>query len=192
MKNIIEKAESLFKGRINKFGYDPYGLIKHVGEMERWAAFLCRRYPKADREIVMLGVWLHDLGHYPLPSKIDHAIRSEKMAKKFLKDNNYPVKKIKMALHCVRAHRCNDVCPETLEARIVACADSASHMTDDMYFDIARTDRKLENPALRFSGKIERDFRDISVFPEVKKLLTPLYLSWKSLIAAYVNVINKL
>lgn len=187
MKTIIDKARELFKNRIKKVGYDPYGLVKHVEEVEKWANYLCDHHPQADRQAVMLGVWLHDLGHYPLPADIDHAIRSEQLAGKFFKKERCPDKKAKKALHCIRAHRCRDVLPETIEARIVACADSASHMTDSMYMDMARDDKAL-NQAFRAYGKMDRDYRDVATFPEVKKTLAPLYRAWKKTLQEYEKI----
>ena len=187
MKTIIDKAKDLFKNRIKKIGYDPYGLVSHVAEVEKWANYLCDYHSHADRQIVMLGVWLHDLGHYPLPAEIDHAIRSEKLARKFLQQEKYNSRKSEKALHCVRAHRCKDVLPEIIEAKIVACADSASHMTDSMYMDMARDDKALRQ-SFRVYGKMDRDFRDIAAFPEIKKILTPLYKAWKKLISEYEKI----
>jgi HD superfamily phosphodiesterase len=187
MKTIIDKARELFKNRIKKVGYDPYGLVKHVEEVEKWADYLCDHHPQADRRTVLLGVWLHDLGHYPLPAEVDHAIRSEELARKFFKKEKYPAKKTEQALHCIRAHRCHDVLPETIEAKIVACADSASHMTDDIYIGMARDDKSLRQ-SFRAYGKMDRDYRDIAAFPEIKKFLTPVYRAWKKLIQEYEKI----
>lgn len=187
MKIIITKAKKIFRDRIRRIGYDPYGLLNHVNEVEKWANFLCDQHQQANREIVLLGVWLHDIGHYPLPTEIDHAIRSEKLAKRFLAANKYPLTKIKDVLHCVRAHRCKDVMPQTIEAKIVSCADSASHMTDSMYMNIAHDDKELKQD-FRAYAKIDRDFRDVAAFPEVKKALNPVYCAWKKLLQEYEKI----
>ena len=177
--NIIEKAKAQFLEMIHSFGSDPYRLIPHLNEAEKWAEFMLKKYPQADREIVMLSLWLHDIGHYPLPADADHAVRSEERAKKFLESQNYP--KIKEVLHCVRSHRCKDVLPKTLEAKIISFVDSASHMTDYMYFDMV----KDENAKTRVHAKMQRDFRDLQQFPEIKENLTELYHAWENLINTY-------
>lgn len=187
MKPIMDKVRELFKNRIKKIGYDPYGLVSHVDEVEKWADYLCNHHPHADRQVVMLGVWLHDIGHYPLPADIDHAIRSEQLARNFFQKENFNKAKSEKVLHCVRAHRCKDVMPETIEAKIVSCADSASHLTDSMYMDMARDDKSVKQQ-FRVYGKMDRDFRDIAVFPEVKNVLTPLYRAWKKLISEYEKI----
>lgn len=172
---IVEKAKKLFLSKLAN-SEDIYYLNRHVPEMEKWANRVCDIYKEADREVVLLGVWLHDIGHYPV-NEIDHAVKSEKITKDFLEKEKYSSGKIAEVLHCVRAHRNRDVKPSSLEAKIVACVDSASHMTDSMYIDIVRD--------MRFSyaaEKIERDYRDLAAFPEVKKELTPLYKAWKELL----------
>lgn len=67
--------------------------------------------------------------------------------------------------------------PSTIEAKILAVSDSASHMTDINYicmFQSYGKDFTLD--------KLERDYRDISLFPELKLELTKLYFCWKNLI----------
>jgi len=131
-----------------------------------------------------LGVWLHDYGHYPINPNEDHAITGERKAKAFLKKEGFNKEKTKQVLHCIRSHRCKDVMPQTIEAKILACADSASHFTSTMYFDILYR-QKNENHPYTALGKIERDYRDLSFFPEIKKELTPLYKAWLNLLSEY-------
>ena len=139
---IIEKAKIEFIKMVKDFGSDPYNLLSHIPEVEKWGNFMIKKYPEADGEVVLLSAWLHDIGHYPVPTDIDHAIRSEQQAKEFLENQNYDKEKMNKVLHCVRAHRCRDVMPETLEAKIMAFIDSASHMTDSMYFSMAKDDKE--------------------------------------------------
>jgi hypothetical protein len=73
--------------------------------------------------------------------------------------------------------------PETLEAKIVAFSDSASHMTQGVYFEIAKKEK--EGKKYDALQKIERDWRDLSLFPEIKEEMKELYESWKRLIEVY-------
>jgi len=187
MKSIIKKAKAEFLRTVNDFGSDPYGLLAHVPEVERWAKFMLKKYPQANEEVVLLSVWLHDIGHYPIPSKIDHAIRGEELAKKFLEHEKYPRKKMNEVLHCVRSHRCSDVIPNTLEAKIISFVDSASHITDSIYFDMAKDDKK-NKIQFRVYAKMERDWRDLSSFPDIKNELTGLYNAWNNLIKEYEKI----
>jgi len=186
MNEIIEKAKENFFQMIDDFGSDPYHLRSHVPEVEKWAKHLLKRFP-ADSEVVLLAVWMHDLGHYPIPTEIDHAIRSEEKAKEFLEKLNYPKDKMDKVLHCVRAHRCRDVMPKSVEAKIIACIDSASHMTDSMYFDMAKDDKENKR-AFRVYAKMERDFRDVGIFPEIQQELKDLIETWRKLIQIYEKI----
>lgn len=193
MNNLIEKSKKLFKKRIKKFGrisagrLDPFGLVKHVDEVVKWADYLSNKHTQADRQIIMMAVWLHDIGHYPLPAEMDHAIRSEVLAKQFLTKEKFNKKKTAGILHCIRAHRCKDVMPQSIEAKIVACADSASHMTDSIYMDMARDDKMLKQD-FRVYEKMKRDFRDVMVFPEVRLILAPLHRAWQKVIKEYEKI----
>ena len=183
---LVNKTKSLFFKMIKDFGSDPYLLSDHVPEMEKWAYFMLDKYSQADKIVVLLSVWLHDIGHYPIPIEIDHAVRSGDRATKFLEDERCDTKLISQVFHCVRAHRCRDIMPETLEAKIIACIDSASHMTSSMYFDMMRNDKGKIEP--RVWTKIERDYRDLAMFPEVQVELKSLYESWKILLKNYEDI----
>ncbi len=183
MATIIDKAKSEFFRMIDDFGSDPYCLRSHVPEVERWANRLLEKFPQANEEAVLLAVWLHDSGHYPILAEIDHAIDGEERTKEFLEKENYSGDRNNVR-HCVRAHRCRDVMPISIEAKIVACSDSASHMTEPtIYFDMAKNRKFAE-----LYAKMERDYRDSWIFPEVQDELKGLYEAWKILIKAYEKI----
>lgn len=184
MSGIIEKAKEKFQQMIKDHPEDPWGLANHVPEMEKWTIHLLKKYPEADSEVVFLAAWLHDIGHYPISDKTDHAIIGEERSRKFLAENNYDSKRAESVLHCVRSHRCKDVMPETLEAKIIAFCDSASHMTDQfMYLQMANDD-KLGGQE-RVLPKLDRDYRDLAIFPELQKEWAPLYEAWRTLLQEY-------
>ncbi|MDO8558877.1 MAG: hypothetical protein Q7R84_00950 [bacterium] len=61
-------------------------------------------------------------------------------------------------------------------------ADSASHFTDGCYMDMAMNG--IKKLALE---KLDRDYRDVGIFPKLKKEITPIYNVWKNLINVYPN-----
>lgn len=187
MVDILSKAKEKFFQMITDYKSDPFYLKLHVPEAEKWAKHLLKKYPDLDAEVVLLAVWLHDIGHYPVNSEEDHAIISEKRAKTFLEEQNYSKNKMNKVLHCIRAHRCKDVMPNTFEAKIIAFVDSASHITDDLYFRMAKEDKEKKR-AFRVYAKMERDFRDLSAFPEIQNELKELFETWKKLIKIYENL----
>lgn len=153
----------------------------HVKEVERWAIQILRENPEADPETVLLGVWLHDIGNLFGDKTIDHAVRSEEYTKRLLSLEGLPDAKIEAVAHCVRAHRNSDVHPQTLEAKIVAAADSASHMSGDAYLPSAGMKRTIGSSL----AKLERDYRDVGLVPGLQEKLTPLYNAWKVLLSVY-------
>jgi len=157
----------------------PY-LPRHVNQAEGWAERILADYPRADRQVVMLSIWLHDVGWAIGENDVDHAIKSETEANRFLAEKGVPPETVARVAHCVRAHRNRDVQPETLEAKIVAAADSASHFTDINY--IVHCADGIKDYAL---DKLERDYRDVGLLPGLQERLTPLYLAWKQLLTVF-------
>jgi len=157
-------------------------ILEHISSVKKWAEFLLKHHVEADREVVVSAVWLHDIGRLVGDKQTDHAVNSEVESKRFL-TAKVDQPKLDAILHCVRAHRCADVQPKTVEAKIIAAADSAGHMTDIVYADMMFNGLGKQE-ALK---KIERDCRDINAFPELQEKLSQLYTSWKQLIESVPN-----
>ena len=154
---------------------------QHINEVKKWAFKILPYYPEADAEIVLLSVWLHDIGQADGDYKADHAIKSEAETINFLSKEGYPQDKIQRVAHCVRAHRCKDIQPNSIEAKILAAADSASHMTDIPYIVMINQSHLTRKDVLE---KLERDFRDTNNYlpQQLKPQIEQLYASWKSLL----------
>ena len=176
----IEKAKTHFLEAVEEGDPDYPYFPRHVLGVEKWVKKILKDYPKADREIVLLSVWLHDIGRVIGDKNIDHALKSEAEARRFLSKMKVSPERIEKVTHCVRAHRCRDVQPESLEAKILAVADSASHMTEFAYIVMLEFVSKEE-----VIEKLDRDYRDAGLFPEVQKEITPIYKAWKELLKAY-------
>lgn len=169
-------AANSLKPNSKKWSYLP----RHLAQVERWAQKLLLENPEALGEVVLASVWLHDVGLLTGPEETDHAINSESETKRFLPTIGASEEFISRVAHCVRAHRCRDVQPESIEAKILAVSDSASHMTDTVYIEMAN--RGEREAAL---AKLERDLRDVSLFPELREKMTSLYQGWKNLLSVY-------
>ena len=182
---MSQEVKQYFLDQVAKGGDEFRYLLYHVPEVEKWARKILKEYPKANEEIVLSSVWLHDAGLLVGDQDTDHAINSEKVALSFLPtitDQRDVVEKI---AHCVRSHRCKDIMPQTIEAKIVAISDSLSHMTDVVYINMyqrGETAQALE--------KLERDNRDKSL---IKLSFTPqieiVYQNWKNLLLS-LNDLN--
>jgi hypothetical protein len=126
---------------------------------------------------------LHDIGSiWPeVSTDEDHAVRGEIKAREILAGFKVERETIEKVAHIVRAHRNNDVKPTTIEAKIVAAADSASHFYGDTYQTILNYEPlgNLRTRAECALAKLERDWRDVSVFPLLAKKLKADYLKIK-------------
>jgi 23S rRNA maturation-related 3'-5' exoribonuclease YhaM len=152
-KNIIE---SFVRSKLPKYFVD-----NHVREVVEEALWLCGFYPKADKEIVNIGAWLHDITH-PIGGYKgeDHNIASSKTAKAYLTSINFKKNKLKEVIHCIEAHRTSRLPePETIEAKIVASADNLAHFT---MFDFLSKKMGLE----KATTKLKRDLNSKFMLPE--------------------------
>lgn len=118
---MYEKYRKHFLKTFEKSSKKYASFPQHVDIVVKWAEKLCKRHPETDRDVVMIGAWFHDIGHF-VNNENDHSVSSEKEALKFLTKENFSNEKIKQILHVVRSHRNNDVKPQTIEAEIVCCA----------------------------------------------------------------------
>lgn len=183
LNEIIEKTKTHFLETFEKKKDPLYAYLpRHVAEAEKWANKVLQKYPEADKEVVLLSIWLHDIGQALGEENEDHAVKSEVEARCFLSKLGLAPEEIEKVAHCVRTHRCKDVQPETLEARILAAVDSASHMTDICYIDMIS--EKSKQATLE---KLERDYRDADLLPGLQEEIAPLYESWKKLLNAFPN-----
>lgn len=80
----------------------------------------------ADREIVTIGGWLHDIGSI-ICGRDDHHLTGASITEVVLRMWGYPEVKIQLVKGCVLCHRGSQkIAPKTLEEQIVAEADALS------------------------------------------------------------------
>lgn len=141
---------------------------EHLLGVEQNVKFLLENLPEANKEIVMLGVWLHDLQRIR-GIKGDHQKIGSEEAEKVLNEysyNNEAIEKVKKIILC---HSCDDVMPETLEEKILASADVMSHYYNDFYLRIATLgQRSLEEFREWSLEKLDRDYNKKIAFDFVK------------------------
>ncbi len=128
MENEITiKIKEFVKKEIitNSRGYDKEWLT-HLETVSSTAVEFAEKM-KADKEIVFLASWLHDIGTI-IYRKEDHHITGPEIAEKELRELGYPEMRIAMVKHCILSHRASqNIKRETLEAQIVADADAMAH-----------------------------------------------------------------
>lgn len=166
----------------------------HISTVVQLSKQLLKTHPEADKDITVLGAWLHDSGYiwggsgdYP-DNKQDHAVTSEVKAREILIDFSADNQTIEKVCHIVRSHRNRDVAPNTVEAKIVAAADSGAHFYGETYNNILNHSKGNTKEKAGYAlEKLERDWRDVSVFPELAEKLKENYQIIKTKLEKIVN-----
>lgn len=169
----------------------------HQKEVINFAEKLLKIYKKADRKIVFISCWLHDIAHYYardsegiLKVKANHHIKSAKIAGDFLKRYNIGKDELEKIKNCIICHRNKKLfSPKTIEEKIVVVADTMSHFGSIFYFTYFKfhPDHSLERMVNNDLEKLKRDLRDINLLPAAKKLVMQEYIIIKKLISNYAK-----
>jgi uncharacterized protein len=121
VKNFVEK-ESKKPG--SKYGYEPFTF--HFASVVKYAEELADALG-ADKEVVSIAAWLHDIGSV-IHGREDHHITGAKIAEEKLKELNYSEEKIELVKKCILNHRgSQNNNPETIEEKIISDADALSN-----------------------------------------------------------------
>jgi putative nucleotidyltransferase with HDIG domain len=173
----------------------------HQREVIKYAEKLLRIYKTADREIVLISCWLHDIAHYQahgtreiVVARQNHHTKGAEIAEKILRQ--YPLKLTDIAKikNCVLRHRNNKPYqPRTLEEKIMVVADTMSHFGSIFYFTYFKfhPDHTLEMMVADDLAKLNRDWRDLQLLPAAKKLVAPQYKLIRQLVENYQNADRK-
>lgn len=178
---VTKLRDSVIKEAQETEYIDDWFLPQHLMEVERFANLLCDKHPDADRDIVGLGVWFHDIGR--LRGKDEgHDVYGAEEAKRLLGESGYPPDKIEMVYEVCRSHRCKDVKPESLEAKILATADAMSHFTHSFYFRLLqfyKDEKSFEEIREIVRNKLDRDYNDKIAFDEGREEVRAQYEAMK-------------
>lgn len=115
----------------------------HLLVVEKNAKWVLAKLPKVDKEIVMLGVWLHDLQRVR-GLKGDHQKVGAREAGKVMKEYGYDADTIGKVKAIILTHSCHGAMPKTEEGKVLATADGMAHYYNDFFLRIAvKGDRTL-------------------------------------------------
>ena len=144
----------------------------HLLAVEKFAKKLLEKLKGADAEVVLLGVWLHDLQRVR-DKKGDHAKVGANEAEKTMLEMGYPEKTISHVKEIILSHSCNsDSMPQTVEAKILASADAMSHYVNDFYLKIALLRQRSLPEFKEWSlEKLDRDYNKKIFFDFAKKMI---------------------
>lgn len=147
----------------NKFGM---GCYYHIEGVVRNGELLAEKY-NADKEIVMIAAWLHDIASvtdYALYE--DHHIHGAEMANEILSQLSYDESKIHIVQNCIRNHRGSVyVNKSNAEEVCVADADAISHfdrVPSLLHFAYVEQQMSIDEGIQFVKGKLERSYRKLS------------------------------
>jgi uncharacterized protein len=126
--NIVEEIKNFVEEESrkpeSKYGYEPFAF--HFAAVVKYAEELADELG-ADKEVVSIAAWLHDIGSV-IYGREDHHLTGAKIAEEKLKELNYPEEKIELVKKCILNHRgSQDNNPETIEEKIISDADALSN-----------------------------------------------------------------
>lgn len=167
----------------------------HQNEVVKYAEKLLKIYKEADKEIVLISCWLHDIGHYYakngkeiLEVKKKHHINGAMIAENILRKYDISKEDIDKIKNCILRHRNHaPYVARTLEEKIVVAADTLSHFGSIFYFTYFKfhPNHSIEQMVQDDLEKMERDWRDLNILPKVKKMVETEYKTIKKLFKNY-------
>ena len=176
--NIVDQVRQFVEDECKKptscYGYEPFPY--HFVPMIKYAQELADEFG-ADKEIVTIATWLHDIGSIMIERK-DHHITGAEIARKKLEEFGYPKEKIDRVVACILNHRGS--VPKkrgTIEEQILAEADTISAFDDlTNLFDCALVWEHLSRPEARKSvrTKLENKWKQLQ-FEKSKEMIRPKY-----------------
>ena len=163
LEYLRDEIYSRCKKPANKFGMECY---YHIEAVVKNGELLAQRYG-ADREIVMIASWLHDIASitdYSLYK--DHHIYGAEMAYDFLTQLSYDKSKIPLIQACIKNHRGSiRLDRNSIEELCVADADAISHFDSVpslLYLVYAERKMSYEDGKRYVKEKLERSFGKLS------------------------------
>ena len=172
----IKKLLQLFKSEVKKSSLNPkfihhdWFVKYHLEIVEKIALELCEYYPKVDKNIVLVLVWLHDyekIIDFKNQYNSTHAVGKKKLLelgfnKEFIK---------KAILYVTILDKKSAITKAPIEVQIVSSSDGASHLIGPFYAIHWKEQSQQSCEALMKENKRKAlvDWNKKIVLPEVKK-----------------------
>ena len=126
--NLVQRVRDYVEDECKKpdshYGYDVFSY--HFTSMVAYAEKLADELG-ADKEIVQLAGWLHDIGSI-ICGRENHHLTGAEIAGDFLMEQNYPPERVELIKNCIRNHRGSQNRERiSLEEQIIAEADAMSN-----------------------------------------------------------------
>jgi len=175
----LEKIKSQIKEETNK--YLDWFFTHHILVVKDNVNWLCDYLPEADREVCILGAYLHDLQRIRHIDD-DHEQAGALEAKKILEEYNYPIETITKVQEIISTHSGKDGnLPTSIEGWILCSADGMAHLQDDFFLRIALMgERNIDDYTPWCMRKIERNWNNKIHFDFAKDRMRETYEATKN------------
>ncbi len=163
LSNLQKEIYDRCQRETNKFGM---GCYYHIAAVVKNAEILAEKYG-ADKEVVLIAAWLHDIASITDYSLYDlHHIHGAEMAYSILTEYSYDSKKIRMVQECIKNHRGSvNLDKNSLEELCVADADAISHFDSVpglLYLAYVQKGMGVEAGKEFVKNKLTRSFQKLS------------------------------
>lgn len=180
------KVDALYReARPERAAWADWLFAHHVYLVAEEAARLARRFG-AREDVAYAAGMHHDVADAVMNRFLpEHGSESEHIAREFLTESGFTDDEIHTIVEdALRYHGCHDgEVPQTLEGKVMAAADAVVHLTSDYYanrFPVYAAERGTDEARAWVTKKIERDFHDKILFPEVQAEVRQRYEALKS------------
>ncbi len=153
----------------------------HIMAVEKLARELAQKYG-ADMEIILLGIYLHDIGWLKDPTGRTHDLEGLSITEEMMAELGYDAEAIEKVKSIIRTHSCRTVMPSTLEEKIIATADGMSQFRGDFFIFMLWNDKRdirIEDKVRKAMEGLERAFNSKFFFKEERKTIRPYYEAYK-------------
>jgi uncharacterized protein len=147
----------------------------------------------ANKEVVELAAWLHDLGRVKFGPE-DHHKTGAVEAEKILRNFGYPEETIKHVKECILTHRSmeRDEPPRTIEAKIIASADAMAHYDTIPWLLVLKFKKtgNLKESVEWVLEKVNRGWEKKILIPEGKDMIKEKYKAAKLLLESTLKYLK--
>ena len=182
----MDEARTIAKAETERRQNMQYDYSLHFVPIRDYAVKLAE-ITGADKEVVELAAWLHDLGRVRAGTAESHHVTGAQEARNIMKNLGYPEKTIKHVEDCILEHTCEPGLPQpkTLESRIVSSADAMAHY-DTIPWLLSVSLRKhggdMKQSVAWVLEKVNRGWEKKILIPEGKKIVEEKYKAAKLLL----------
>lgn len=147
----------------------------HILNVVNFAKKLAERY-NADKFIVTIAAYLHDITYIQTKEHSDHEIKGSEFAKDYLQKFNLDNKEIEAISNCILKHRGSKKRERnTTEEKIVACADAMDHIDRCLHMFYRFSRKKGYEEGIEFiRAKLQRGYNKLEL-DEAKNIIQDKY-----------------